>query len=134
MSNPRCKERDEFHPHFIFHCKLYQTTLNFINELFNQNYNFQSPFKISIKNILMGMSCHTHDGLKLDILLKLIEVFLRNLSFCRRKAFYDDGYSKIHELSNYKGNLISRFNTLRDISTEMGSKESFLKKLTGTPF
>ena len=25
---PRCKEREESHPHFIFHCKLSQTTLS----------------------------------------------------------------------------------------------------------
>ena len=34
---PRCKESEESHPHFIFHCKLSQNTLNFINRLINQN-------------------------------------------------------------------------------------------------
>ena len=48
---PRCKESEESHPHFIFHCKLFQTTLNFINKLINHNYKFQSPFKIGIKDI-----------------------------------------------------------------------------------
>ena len=88
---PRCKEREEPHPHFIFHCKLSQTTLNLINELINLNYNFQSPFKICVKDILMGTSSHTHDGVKLEILPTLTEVFLRHLSFCGRKAFYEDG-------------------------------------------
>ena len=46
---PRCKEYDETHPHFLFRCKLSQTTLNFINELINLNYTLQSPFRISIK-------------------------------------------------------------------------------------
>ena len=79
---PRCKESDETHPHFIFQCKLSQTTLNFINELINRNYNFQFPFKICIKDILMGNSSHSHDDVKLEILPILIEVFLRHLSFC----------------------------------------------------
>ena len=125
---PRCKESDESHPHFILHCKLSQTPLNFINEPINHTYNFQSLFKICIKGILMGTSCHTHDSVKLEILPKLLEVFLRHLSYCRRKPFYEDGYSKIHEFSNYKGNLISRFNTLRAISIKLGFIESFLKK------
>ena len=125
---PRCKESDETHTHFLFQCKLSKTTLNFINELINLNYNFQSSFKICIKDILMGTSSHSHDGVKLEILPTLIEVFLRYLSFCQRKAFYEYGYNKIHELSNYKGNLISRFNALRDRSIALGSKGSFLKK------
>ena len=65
----------------------------------------------------MGNFSHSHNGVKLEILPTLIEVCLRHLSFCRRKAFYDDGYNKIHELSNYKGNLISRFNVLCKMST-----------------
>ena len=76
----------------------------------------------------MGTSCHTHDSVKLEILPKLLQVFLRHLSYCRRKAFYEDGYSKIHEFSNYKGNLISRFNKLRATSIKLGFIESFLKK------
>ena len=125
---PRCKESDETHQHFIFQCKLSQTTLNFINELINRNYTFQFSFKICIRDILMGNSSHSHDGVKLEILPTLIKVFLRHLSFCRRKAFYEDGYNKIHELSNYKGNLISRFNVLCEMSTELGSKKSFHRK------
>ena len=122
---PRCKESDETHPHFIFQCKLSQTTLNFINELINRNCTFQSPF---IFKMHQRNSSHSHDGMKLEILPTLIEVFIRHLSFCRRKAFYEDGYNKIHELSNNKGNLISRFNVLCEMSTALGSKKSFLKK------
>ena len=125
---PRCKESDETHPHLIFQCKLSQTTLKFINELINRNYTFQLPFKICIRHIVMGSSSHFHDGVKLEILPTLVEVFLRHLSFCRRKAFYEDGYNKINELSNYKGNLISRFNVMREMSTELGSKRSFLNR------
>ena len=75
-----------------------------------------------------GNTSHSHNGVELEILSALIQVFLRHLSFCRRKAFYEDGYNKIHELSNYKGNLISRFNVLKDMTIALGAKESFLKK------
>ena len=51
---PRCKESEKSHPHFIFHWKLSQNTLNLINRLINQNYKFQSPFKICINDILIG--------------------------------------------------------------------------------
>ena len=125
---PRCKDQEESHPHFIFHCRLSQTTLDFINKLINLNYTFRTPFRISIKDILMATSPHTHDGVKLEILQTLIEVFLRHFIFCRREAFCGDGYEKIKELSNFKGKIVSRFNKLRDMSVELGSKESFLRK------
>ena len=125
---PRCKEREESHPHFIFHCRLSQTTLDFINKLINLNYTFKTPFKISIKDTLMATSPHTHDGLKLEILQALIKVFLRHIIFCRRKAFYGDSYEKIQELSNFKGNPVSHFNKVRDMPVELSSKESFLRK------
>ena len=125
---PRCKESEESRPHSIFHCKLSQNTLNFVNRLINQNYKFQSPFQISIKDILMGLFYKTFEDVRLEIYPILIEVFLRHLSFCRKKAFYEDRYNKINELDNYKGNLISRFKTLRDKAMKLGSKESFLKK------
>ena len=76
----------------------------------------------------MATSSHTHDGIKLEILQTLIEVFLRHVTFCRRKAFYGDGYDKIQELSNFKGNLVSHFKKLRAMLVEFGSKESFLRK------
>ena len=97
---PRCKESEESHPHFIFHCKLSQTTLNFINRLINQNYKFQSPFQIGITDILMGLSYKTYEDVRLEILPILIEVFLRHLSFYRRKAFYEDGYNTPTKLMN----------------------------------
>ena len=95
---------------------LSQTTLNFINHnrLINQNYKFQSHFQISIKDILMGLSYDTYEDVRLEILPILIEVFI-HLSFCRRKAFYEDRYNKINDLDNYKGNIISRFKTLSEI-------------------
>ena len=126
--SPRCNESEESHPQFIFHCKLSQTTLNFITRLINLNYKFQSPYQINITDILMGLYNNTHENIKLEIFPILIEVFLRHPSFCRRKAFYKDRYNEINELDKYKGNLISRFNTLKDKAIELGSKKSFLKK------
>ena len=58
---------------------------------------------MGIKDNLVGLSCNTHQDVKLEILPTLIEVFLRHLSICRRKVFYEDGYNKINELSSYKG-------------------------------
>ena len=125
---PRCNESEESHPHFIFHCKLSQTTLTFINRLINGNYKFQSPYKINITDVLMASFDRTHEDIKLEIFPTLIEVFIRHLFFCRRKAFYEDGYDKINELDNYKGNLISKFKNLKDKTAELSSKQSFLKK------
>ena len=125
---PRCTEREESHTHSIFYCRFSQTTLDYINKLINLNYTFRPPFRISIKDILTATSFRTHDGVKPEILQTLIEVFLRHPNFCRRKAFHGDGYDKISELSNFKGNLLSRFNKLKDMSVELGSKESFLRK------
>ena len=76
----------------------------------------------------MGSFDKTHEDVKLEIFPTLIEVFIRHLSFCRRKAFYKDGYNKINELDNYKENLISRSKNLKDKTAELGSKQSFLKK------
>ena len=76
----------------------------------------------------MTISSPTHNGVKLEILQTLIEVFLRHVNFCRRKAFSGNGYDKISKLSNFKGNLVSRFNKLKDMSVKLGFKESFLRK------
>ena len=73
---PRCKEREESHPHFIFHCRISQTTLDYINKLINLNYTLRTPFRISIKDILMATSSRTHDGVKPEILQTLTDVFL----------------------------------------------------------
>ena len=64
---PRCNESEESHPHFIFHCKLSQTTLTFINRLINRNYKFQSPYKINITDVLMASFDRTHEDIKLEI-------------------------------------------------------------------
>ena len=69
----------------------------------------------------MGASSQFH-GVQSEILPTFLEVFPRHLSYCRRKAFHDDGYYRVHEL-----NLVSRFNKLRDTATELSLKETFLK-------
>ena len=125
---PRCKEQEESHSHFVFHCRLSKTTLDFINKLINLNCTFRTFFRISIKDILIATPPHTHDGVKLESLQTRTEVFLRHIIFCRRKAFHGDGYERIQELTNFKGNLDSRFNKLRDMSIELDSKHSFLRK------
>ena len=48
------------------------------------------------------------------------------LSYCRRKAF-NEVYDKINEFSNFKHNLVFRFNKLQDTATELGSKDTFLR-------
>ena len=123
-----CVDLTLFLSNFIFHCKLSQTTLKFINRLINRHYKFQSPYKINITDALLGSFDKTHEDVKLEIFPTLIEVFIRHLSFCRRKAFYKDGYNNINELDNYKGNLISRFKNLKNKIAELGSKQLFLKK------
>ena len=76
----------------------------------------------------MGTSSQSHGGIHSEILSTLLEVFLRHLSYCRRKAFNkpDD---KIIEFSNFKYNLVSRFNKLQDTATELGSKDTFFENL-----
>ena len=124
---PKCKEREESHAHFIFYCKLPKATLDFISELIYLNWSFNIPLKISLKAIIMGASSRFHGSVQLKTLPTLLEVFLAHLSFCRRKAFHDDGYDKINELFNFKHNLVSCFNKIRDTATELDSKETFLK-------
>ena len=70
----------------------------------------------------MGTSTRSHDGIYLKTLPKLLEVFLRNLSYCRGKAF-NDAYDKINELSNFKYTLVSRFNKLQDTANELDLKD-----------
>ena len=105
-----------------------QITLDFINKVINYNYTFRTRFEISIKEILTATSSYTHNSVKLEMLQTLIEVFLRYVTFCRRKTFYGDGYDKIQELFNFKGNLVSHFKKPRAMSVDLGSKESFLRK------
>ena len=68
--------------------------------------------KFSLKAIKIGPSYQSHDGVHLKILPRLLEMFLRHLSYYHMKAFYE-GYDKINEFSNFKCNLVSRFNKLR---------------------
>ena len=75
----------------------------------------------------MGASSQFHDGVQLKILPSIIGVFLRHLSYCSMKAFYDDGYDKINELFNFKCNLVSCLEKLRVTATALGSEEIFLK-------
>ena len=67
----------------------------------------------------MGILSQPHDGIHLKILHTLLEVFLRHLSYCRRKAL-NEAHDKINEFSNFKYNLVSRFNKLQDTATELG--------------
>ena len=72
----------------------------------------------------MGTSSQSHDGIHLKSLPKLLKVFLRYLSHCRRKNV-NEAYDEINEFSNFKYNLVSRFNKLQDTATELGSKDTF---------
>ena len=54
-----------------------------------------------------------------------MQVFLRHITYCQRKAFYEDEYDKINELSNFKWNLASHINKIRDTAIELGSRDSF---------
>ena len=76
----------------------------------------------------MGTSSKSQDEINLKILPTLSEVFLRHLSYCRRKAF-NDAHDKINEFSNFKYNLVSRFNKPQDTATELGSKGNFFEDL-----
>ena len=41
------------------------------------------------------------------------------------KSFYEDKYDKINELSNFKCNLASHINKIRDTDIELGSRDPF---------
>ena len=122
-----CKKREKSHLHFTFYYQLSQTTLDSISKLININFSLSSPSKMCLKDIIMGSFSHFHDGVQLKALPSILEVFLKYLSYCRSKAFHDDGYDKINELSNYKGNFFFRINDLSDTVTKFGFKETILK-------
>ena len=82
---------------------------------------------MSFKAIKLAASSHFCHGVQLEILPTLLGVFLRHLFCCCRSAFDDDGDDKINELFNFKCNLVSRFNKLRDTTIELGLKENILK-------
>ena len=54
-------------------------------------------------------------------------MFLRHITYCRRKAFYEDEYDKINELLNFKCNLASHINKIRYSAIKLSSKDSFLE-------
>ena len=70
----------------------------------------------------MEASSQFYYGVHLKILPIILQVFLRHLSYWRRKAFY-----KIDELSNFRCSLVSRLNKLRDTANKLGSKGTFLR-------
>ena len=108
--HPRCIERDESHPHFIFYCKLSKVTLDCISELINLNCSFLNLVSKPSKWALSQF----YDGVHLKILPTLSEVILTHLF----KACHEDGYDKINELSNFKYGFVSFFNKLRVTANE----------------
>ena len=91
----RCREQYESHPHFVSHRKPSKSTLDYISELIYLNYTFKTLFKVSLKTVIMEVSSKLYDGMHLKIHQgpTLIEVFLRYISFCERKVFYQTRYS-----------------------------------------
>ena len=73
----------------------------------------------------MRTSSQLHADIHLKILPTLLELFLRHISYCFRKAFYK-AYDKINEFSNCKYNLVSQLNNLQDTATELKSKYIFM--------
>ena len=62
----------------------------------------------------MGTSSQYNDGAHLTILPTLLEVFFRQISYYRRKAFYEDGYGKVNQRSNFKYHPAYCINKLGD--------------------
>lgn len=98
---------------------LSKITLDYINELIKLNYTFNTPFKVSLKTIVMEVLSQSDDGIYLKIITTLLEMFLRYLSHYHCKVFHEDGYDKINQLSIFKCNLASRFIKLRDTATKL---------------
>ena len=118
---PRCRKQDESHLHFIFYCKLSKVTPDCISELINLNYSFNNPLKFSLKTTTMASFsilwwCTFKNSTKI---LKVIFMHLF-------RACHEDGYDKINELSNFKCNLVSCFDKLKDTANELSSKKLFL--------
>ena len=74
----------------------------------------------------MDTSSQSQDGIHVKILPTVLEVFLKHLSYCRRKVFYED-YDKTNEFSNFKRNLVFRFSKFQDNVTKLGSKDTFFQ-------
>ena len=64
---PRCKEKEESQPYFIFYSKVYKINLNFIPELINLKWAFNTPLKITPKTIIMGTSSQFYDDVQLNV-------------------------------------------------------------------
>ena len=107
---PRCKAQDESHPALYL---LLQDFQNYFRLIWTTKRLSRNGNNISIDN-------------HLNILPALLEVFLRHLSYCRRKAF-NEAYDKINEFPNFKNNLVSRFKKPQDNVTELGWKDTFLR-------
>ena len=110
---PICKAQDESPPPPLPFYLLLQDFQNYFRLIWTTKGFSRNGNNISIDN-------------HLKILPALLEVFLRHLSYCRRKAF-NEAYDKINEFSNFKNNLFSRFNKPQDNVTELGSKDTFLR-------
>ena len=52
-------------------------------------------------------------------------MFFRHITHCQRKAFYEDKCDKKNELLNFKCNLASHINKIRDTAIELDSKNYF---------
>ena len=75
----RSREQDETYPHFVFHCKLPKTTLDFIRRLIILNFTFNISFKVSPEAkviINRGFIFQFHDEVHSRILPTLLETFL----------------------------------------------------------
>ena len=86
---PRCKKADESHPHFMFHCKLSKTTLDFISGLINLNYTFNMPFKVSPKAKSKAIINGTFIS---HFMMRYIQRF--SIQKKHSQAFFKDAYDK----------------------------------------
>ena len=121
LPNSLCpRRREQLCPHFIFHYKLSKTTLDYLSEIVNLNYTFKTPLKLDHHK---WVSSQFHGDIHLKILPTLMKVFLRHISYCRRKTFHEDGHDRINKLSNFKCNFDSPVNKIRDTATELDSKD-----------
>ena len=46
--------------------------------------------------------------MRLKILPTLLEVYLRNISYCQKEAFFEDQYDQMKEFQNGKESLVFR--------------------------
>lgn len=101
---PRCKERSESYPHFIFHCKLSQITLNFISELINGNV-FPHSRWCKARNSVEGNLC-----MKMDI-----TKFINFLIIGEMSSFASISSDKSIELGSQES-FLKKWNSLLNIN------------------